>query len=65
MKKKPSAIARFFKGFFSYAAILPSFYKSYPYFTPDKLLTIDWYNARDDIRYVINKYKKESKASAR
>jgi hypothetical protein len=61
MNKRPSAISRFFEGLFSYAAILPSFYTSYPYFSADRLLTIDWYNVRDDMGHAIYKYEKERK----
>jgi len=61
MKKLTSIIANFFKGLASYAAILPSFFTSYPYSHEDKSLTNDWYNIGEDINQAIAKYDKEGK----
>jgi hypothetical protein len=61
MRYKKSALRQFIKGFYSFAAILSSFYTSYPYYSEERLLTLDWVNIGDDLRHAIYKYDHKSK----
>ncbi len=61
MYSKYKLLVRFFQGFCSFAAILPSFYTSYPYINKDNILADDWQKIANDLYDAISKYEKMEK----